>query len=62
MRIGRALYVRARGAAALVSEGFVSVTGNHISLSEQGRPFVRLIASVFDSYLQESGNRHSVAV
>jgi oxygen-independent coproporphyrinogen III oxidase len=45
-----------------VSERFVSVTGKLISLSEQGRPFVRLIASVFDSYLQESGNRHSVAV
>jgi oxygen-independent coproporphyrinogen III oxidase len=45
-----------------VSEGLVSVQGTRISLSEKGRPFVRLIASVFDSYLQQSRERHSVAV
>jgi oxygen-independent coproporphyrinogen-3 oxidase len=45
-----------------VSEGLVRVQGNHISLSEKGRPFVRLLASVFDSYLQHGRERHSVAV
>lgn len=44
------------------SEGLVAVQGARISLSEKGRPFVRLIASVFDSYLQQGRQRHSVAV
>jgi oxygen-independent coproporphyrinogen-3 oxidase len=47
---------------SFASEGLVSVQGTRISLSEKGRPFVRLIASVFDSYLQQSRERHSVAV
>ena len=46
----------------LLAEGLVRRTGGRIEVTEQGRPFVRLVAAVFDAYLPVSGARHSVAV
>lgn len=51
--------------APLAEEGFVSVTGSKVAVSEEGKRVVRLIASCFDAYLQAPGNaaaRYSKAV
>lgn len=45
-----------------VRDGLAAVNGSRVSIADKGRPFIRLIASVFDSYLQQSPHRHSVAV
>jgi oxygen-independent coproporphyrinogen-3 oxidase len=45
-----------------VADGLVQVEGLRLSVAEEGRPFLRLIASAFDSYLERSAARHSVAV
>ena len=31
-------------------------------VTEEGRPFVRLVAAAFDAYLPKNHKRHSVAV
>jgi oxygen-independent coproporphyrinogen-3 oxidase len=46
----------------LIAHGLVQVEGARISVPEQGRPYLRLIAAAFDSYLAQSRARHSVAV
>lgn len=46
----------------LEADGIVAVDGNRITMSEVGRPFVRLVASAFDTYLQSGKARHSKAV
>jgi oxygen-independent coproporphyrinogen-3 oxidase len=43
-------------------EGLVDVDGYRIRVSEEGRPFLRILAAVFDLYLQEKPARHSLAV
>ena len=48
--------------APLVEDGIVSIDGGRISVSEAGRPFVRLAAAAFDIYLQSGKGRHSKAV
>jgi oxygen-independent coproporphyrinogen-3 oxidase len=48
--------------AALADEGIVLLDGRRITVTEKGRPFVRLVASAFDAYLARSRARHSVAV
>ena len=48
--------------APLAADGIVAVDGSRIALTEAGRPFVRLVAAVFDSYLQSGQARHSKAV
>jgi len=48
--------------APLVCDGLVRLVGDEVAISEKGRPFVRLIASVFDAYLQQGRARHSIAV
>jgi oxygen-independent coproporphyrinogen-3 oxidase len=40
----------------------VDTEGFRISVTEEGRPFVRLVASAFDTYLDRENARHSVAV
>lgn len=45
-----------------VADGLVQVEGLRVSVAEEGRPYLRLIASAFDSYLAQSQARHSVAV
>ena len=46
----------------LEAEGLVQIDGKHITVTEQGRPFVRLAAAAFDAYLPKGRARHSVAV
>jgi oxygen-independent coproporphyrinogen III oxidase len=43
--------------------GLIKIGGPRIKITEKGRPFVRLVAAVFDSYLQRNGNgRYSKAI
>jgi oxygen-independent coproporphyrinogen III oxidase len=46
----------------LSENGSVLIDGHRIQITEKGRPFARLVASAFDSYLMPSGARHSPAV
>jgi oxygen-independent coproporphyrinogen III oxidase len=42
--------------------GSVTIEGKRIRITEQGRPYMRLVASAFDTYLAGAKSRHSVAV
>lgn len=42
--------------------GSVQIEGHRIRITEKGRPYMRLVASVFDTYLTRANSRHSVAV
>jgi oxygen-independent coproporphyrinogen III oxidase len=42
--------------------GSVLIDGRRIRITEQGRPYMRLVASAFDTYLPGAKSRHSVAV
>ena len=46
----------------LEADGIISIAEDEISVTEMGRPFVRLVASAFDTYLQSGKARHSKAV
>ncbi|WP_319530720.1 oxygen-independent coproporphyrinogen III oxidase [uncultured Cohaesibacter sp.] len=46
----------------LVADGVCVRDGDQVSVTHQGRPLVRLVASAFDAYLQTGKGRHSVAV
>ena len=48
--------------AALRDDGIVNIDGHRISVTERGRPLVRLVAAAFDGYLADGGIRHSRAV
>ncbi len=48
--------------APLVEDGLVRVDGHAISVTEDGRPYVRLVAAAFDCYLPQGTARHSRAV
>jgi len=48
--------------APLSADGICTVDGTRITVSEDGRPFIRLVASVFDAYLDSGQGRHSKAV
>ena len=45
-----------------VSDGLVRIEDRHISVTEAGRPYLRLIAAAFDAHLAQSRARHSLAV
>ncbi len=45
-----------------VRDGLVDIEGRRIKVTEQGRPFLRILAAAFDVYLQEKPARHSLAV
>lgn len=47
---------------ALAAAGLITIEGSRISVTEEGRPFVRLVAAAFDAYLPQSRSRHSIAV
>jgi oxygen-independent coproporphyrinogen III oxidase len=47
---------------ALSAPGIVVRDGQRIMVTENGRPFVRLVAAAFDAYLLRNNKRHSVAV
>ncbi|NWG23681.1 MAG: oxygen-independent coproporphyrinogen III oxidase [Pseudorhodoplanes sp.] len=46
----------------LARDGIVQIAGRRVTMTEQGRPFVRLVAAAFDGYLASSRARHSIAV
>jgi oxygen-independent coproporphyrinogen-3 oxidase len=46
----------------LRQEGLLRIEARHIVVTEIGRPFVRLVAAAFDTYLATKPSRHSVAV
>lgn len=46
----------------LSQSGIVEIQGERIVVTDHGRPFARLVAAAFDSYLLQSGARHSIAV
>jgi len=48
--------------APLRDDGIVAVDGRRIAVTEAGRPFVRLVAAAFDTYLRAGQARHSRAV
>lgn len=47
---------------SLAEEGIVAVDGTRVAMTPEARPFVRIAAAVFDTYLGASEKRHSVAV
>jgi oxygen-independent coproporphyrinogen III oxidase len=47
---------------ALAASGIAARDGRRILVTEQGRPFVRLVAAAFNAYLPQNNKRHSVAV
>lgn len=48
--------------SGLERNGVVEVTGRRVSVTERGRPFMRLAAAPFDAYLDAGAARHSAAV
>lgn len=51
-----------RALAPLVEDGIVEVTEDLITIPAEARPFARVVAAVFDRYLESSTARHSRAV
>ena len=47
---------------AFQKNGSVLIDGRRIRITEKGRPYLRLVASAFDTYLPGAKSRHSVAV
>lgn len=48
--------------AELAADGLVTLADGLLRVTELGRPFVRSVCAVFDSYLQKGVARHSIAV
>jgi oxygen-independent coproporphyrinogen-3 oxidase len=46
----------------LAADGLVDRDGARVTVTEAGRPYVRVVAAVFDAYLDRGAARHSVAV
>jgi oxygen-independent coproporphyrinogen-3 oxidase len=46
----------------LAADGLVRIEGQRVTVTEEGRPFVRLVAATFDAYLAQARARHSIAV
>lgn len=46
----------------LAAQGLVTIDGARITVTTMGRPYVRIVASVFDAYLNAAQKRHSIAV
>jgi oxygen-independent coproporphyrinogen-3 oxidase len=46
----------------LADDGLLTLDGARITISESGRPYVRIVAAAFDAYLAAGQKRHSVAV
>jgi oxygen-independent coproporphyrinogen-3 oxidase len=43
-------------------DGLTAMAGDRFVVTETGKPFVRTIAALFDTYLAASTARHSLAV
>ncbi|MBK8176176.1 MAG: oxygen-independent coproporphyrinogen III oxidase [Rhodospirillales bacterium] len=48
--------------ARMAEDGLVRLDGARVCITEEGRPFVRVVASAFDAYLNAGAGRHSRAV
>jgi len=48
--------------AAMADDGLVEIAGSAVTITERGRPFMRSVCAVFDSYLGRGLARHSRAV
>lgn len=46
----------------LRADGLLDLSSGTVRMSAKGRPLVRIAASAFDAYLQDSSARHSVSV
>ena len=46
----------------LIEDGLVTLEGALLQICDSGRPYLRVIAAAFDSYLQTQNARHSIAV
>jgi oxygen-independent coproporphyrinogen III oxidase len=46
----------------LADDGLVILEDGRVSVTEAGRPFVRIVAAAFDAYLSRAAGRHSRAV
>ena len=44
------------------SDGLVIIDGHRLTVTEAGKPLVRIVAAAFDVYLTQASARHSVAV
>ena len=56
------LPTRSKSLQPFQDNGSVLIDGRRIRITESGRPYMRLVASVFDTYLAQAKSRHSVAV
>jgi len=48
--------------APLAAQGLLQIDGNRVIVTPEGRPYVRIAAAAFDTYLAANQKRHSVAV
>ncbi|MGO4707310.1 oxygen-independent coproporphyrinogen III oxidase [Microvirga sp. 2MCAF38] len=46
----------------LVVDGIVTVDGRRVTVTDEGKPFVRLVAAVFDQYREDGPKRFSKAI
>ena len=46
----------------LAAQGLVTLDGARIAVTSAGRPYIRIVAAVFDAYLAAAQKRHSIAV
>lgn len=59
---GKALMEEARLIALTDRDGLTAMAGDRFVVTETGKPFVRTIAALFDTYLAAGNARHSLAV
>jgi len=46
----------------LAEEGLLTIDGARVTVTDRGRPYVRIAAAAFDAYLPATQKRHSIAV
>jgi oxygen-independent coproporphyrinogen III oxidase len=46
----------------LARDGLIRLTGGHVHIPPESRPFTRVVAAAFDAYLEPATGRHSAAV
>ena len=46
----------------LAAEGLLTIDGARVTVTDRGRPYVRIAAAAFDAYLPATQKRHSIAV